>query len=617
MHDEDSVIGASNSDDTPAEKTDEKTDTPPHERDTLIDSPAAGSSVHSSQALAETLRPEGNRSNPPATAKRRDRAKDANRPGLHVRVYGASDVGLVREHNEDNLLVADLSRGLRTLRDGLLQEHAIGAQGSIFGVCDGMGGAAAGEVASQMAVDIIYECMHGAPPPSNRDVFANRLVKAMARAGERIYQEAESNRHRRGMGTTATLAGLIDATLFVAQVGDSRAYLLRNRRLGPITKDQSLVNQLLEAGQLTKEEAEAFEHSNIILQALGTTEEVQIDLTFLVLKRHDRLLLCSDGLSGLVSDHHIEQILNQESDPELVCEKLIRAAHAGGGHDNVTVVVADFFGADLKPALAGEEAAYQQYPLPPDQEREGVPVTRKLQVDRSLSLQHEVLGQQHGRSWPSPGRIVSVGLLGLGLMVAGGVAAWLGSRHPYGDNPSKEAAEASGGASAGKGAILRPEPSITELVEVRVRTDADNALLFVDGERYGELPAKEDLSLLFPPGAYRFEARSDGNIVANRLVTIRRGMSAEVALNLPRGQLGRRPPMAEDNAAAQRPEETPSGEMAPKEEARESQGAPPSAPSAPAPMLPAEPEAAETPSRTAGQEESPALEDPPEQAPQP
>src|SRR6185369_17854355 len=123
------------------------------------------------------------------------------------------------------------------------------------------------------------------------------------------------DRSRRGMGTTVTAAALVDEILFFAQVGDSRGYVLRGDTLVQLTRDQSLVNQLIEAGQLTEEEAETFEHNNIILQALGTSDTVQVDLTFVDLRRGDTLLLCSDGLSGMVRFDEIREILASCGDP--------------------------------------------------------------------------------------------------------------------------------------------------------------------------------------------------------------------------------------------------------------------------------------------------------------
>ncbi len=206
-------------------------------------------------------------------------SKDTDHPEIRLQVFGRTDVGQIREHNEDNFLVADLSRKSRSLLEPD-RNQSVGPRGTLLGVCDGMGGAAAGEVASQLAVDIIYEKLVQGEPPTDRDDLARRLVQAVEDAGVRIFNEARADRTRRGMGTTATIAALLDDRLFVAQVGDSRAYLLRGQSLVQVTRDQSLVNQLIEAGQLTEEEAETFEHNNIILQALGTADTVQVDLTY-------------------------------------------------------------------------------------------------------------------------------------------------------------------------------------------------------------------------------------------------------------------------------------------------------------------------------------------------
>src|SRR4029079_12479578 len=143
------------------------------------------------------------------------------------------------------------------------------------------------------------------------DDLAARLVYAIEAAGLRIFSEAKLDRTRRGMGTTSTIAALRDDHLLFRQVGDSRAYILRGDKLVQATRDQSLVNQLIEAGQLTAEEAETFEHNNIILQALGTSDSVQVDLTFVELKRGDTLLLCSDGLSGMVRNEEIREVLRK------------------------------------------------------------------------------------------------------------------------------------------------------------------------------------------------------------------------------------------------------------------------------------------------------------------
>lgn len=289
---------------------------------------------------------------------------------IRVELFARTDVGQIREHNEDNFLVADLTRRSR----GLLEANratVLGEQGAVFAVCDGMGGAAAGEIASQLAVDIIYERLVDdlTEGPVDRDDLARRLVRAVEAAGLRIFHEAKADRSRRGMGTTVTAAALVDDVLFFAQVGDSRGYILRGDRLVQVTRDQSLVNQLIEAGQLTEEEAESFEHNNIILQALGTSDTVQVDLTFAELRRGDTLLLCSDGLSGMIRFEDIREILRAGGEPLEVCKILTERANDAGGHDNITVIVVRFDGEALRPA-DDEDAplAYRKYILGDDSE---------------------------------------------------------------------------------------------------------------------------------------------------------------------------------------------------------------------------------------------------------
>jgi len=302
-----------------------------------------------------------------AAAPQETEAPPKTKGEVTIKLFARTDVGQVREHNEDNFLVADLTKRVR----GLQEENRIvtvGKNGNVMSVCDGMGGAAAGEVASQLAVDIIYEKMIEDVAPEHpvaRNDLARRLVRAVEAAGLRIFEAAKSDRTRRGMGTTVTAAALVDDHLFLAQVGDSRAYILREGTLVQVTRDQSLVNQLIEAGQLTEEEAETFEHNNIILQALGTAETVQVDLTFAELRRGDILMLCSDGLSGMVRNDEIREVLKSTSDPLDACKTLTERANAAGGHDNITVIVAQFDGEGLKPLTPGEEPLkYRKYALP-------------------------------------------------------------------------------------------------------------------------------------------------------------------------------------------------------------------------------------------------------------
>ncbi len=286
---------------------------------------------------------------------------------IRIKLFARTDVGQIREHNEDNFLVADVSRKAR----GLLESNrasVVGPHGALFAVCDGMGGAAAGEIASQLAVDMLYERMidtvdDGHPP--TRDELARKLVRAIEAAGLRIFQDAKVDRTRRGMGTTVTAAALVDDHLFLAQVGDSRGYLMRQGQLVQLTRDQSLVNQLIEAGQLTEEEAETFEHNNIILQALGTSDTVQVDLTYCELRQGDTLLLCSDGLSGMVRFEDIREALRSTTEPIDACKLLTERANQGGGHDNITVIVVQFDGEGLRgPEADTEPLKYRKYVLP-------------------------------------------------------------------------------------------------------------------------------------------------------------------------------------------------------------------------------------------------------------
>jgi serine/threonine protein phosphatase PrpC len=286
----------------------------------------------------------------------------AESEGLSVRVFGRTDVGMIREHNEDNFLISDLTQNLRSVKPEI-RTHVVGASGSLFAVCDGMGGAAAGEVASQMAVDTIYELLQNGGPAASKDQFARRISEAVGEAGARIYLAAKTNRAQRGMGTTSTVVGVFDKTLFMGQVGDSRAYLVRGGKIKQLTKDQSFVAKLIEAGQLTEEEAENYEHGHIILQALGTSDSVVVDLSFLDLRKGDAVLLCSDGLSGLVTSAQMLEVLMTSDEPMDCCKRLTDMANAAGGHDNVTVIVARFGGDIPAPGPGDEIFGYQPWIL--------------------------------------------------------------------------------------------------------------------------------------------------------------------------------------------------------------------------------------------------------------
>lgn len=283
-----------------------------------------------------------------------------------VHVFGRTDVGRTREHNEDAFVVVDLSRDNASLQEDV-RTHAAGEKGSMFMVADGMGGAAAGEIASDMAITILLEEMRtrwSATALAGADEFARALKASTKSANEQINTYAANHPEYRGMGTTATIAGLLGDTLYLAQVGDSRAYLVRNGVAQQITKDQSLMQKLIEAGELTEEEAEHSERRNIILQALGPEATIKIDLTHQQLRRGDTLVLCSDGLSGQVSKNDIAAIIANEPDLTEACEALIDRANAAGGPDNITVIIARFEGDGLQPPDANDEVGHRVFHLP-------------------------------------------------------------------------------------------------------------------------------------------------------------------------------------------------------------------------------------------------------------
>jgi PPM family protein phosphatase len=281
-------------------------------------------------------------------------------PDIAIEVFGKTDVGLIREHNEDNFLVADVTARVRVADGRPPFTFNLGEKGALLLVCDGMGGAAAGEVAAQMAADAIYEALTAADGQP-RDGFARLLRRAVQRANERIFIQSRDNQSERGMGTTCTAAGLVDDTLVVAQIGDSRCYVLRDGKLAQVTKDQSLAWQLIEAGAMTADEAKAFEHANIILQALGVQENVEVVLSQVQLRKGDIALLCSDGLHGPVTDEEILSVLVTEPDLQKAGDALIQKALDHDGPDNITVALARFDGQALKPAAPEDTISFMGY----------------------------------------------------------------------------------------------------------------------------------------------------------------------------------------------------------------------------------------------------------------
>jgi len=196
-------------------------------------------------------------------------------------------------------------------------------------------------------------------------------------ANEQIHAYAAAHPEVRGMGTTTTAVGVLADHFFLSQVGDSRAYLIRNGQAVQLTRDQSLMQRLVEAGELTEEEAARSERRNIILQALGPDARVKVDLTHQEVRKGDILVLCSDGLTGTVKKEEIAAVATRERDLQAACDKLIALANERGGPDNITVVLARFDGEGLRPPEPNGEMGHQVYPLiDTETSTEPVPVYR-------------------------------------------------------------------------------------------------------------------------------------------------------------------------------------------------------------------------------------------------
>ena len=266
---------------------------------------------------------------------------------------------------------------------------AVGERGALRIGCDGMGGAAAGEVASAMAIEEVSRFLldrteagaGGDTPEGARAALARGMRAAAGDANRKIFDASRADENRAGMGTTMTTVGVVGGDLVMAQVGDSRAYVLREGTITQVTRDQSLVNQLIETGQISEEQARIFEHSNVILQALGVQEDVEVLLSTVALRRGDRVVVCTDGLSGVVTDEEMAAVLSSTDDMDEVCRHLIDMARAAGGPDNITVIAARFADDALPRPGAADRVAYERWRL--DEPDEETTVERRAPTERS------------------------------------------------------------------------------------------------------------------------------------------------------------------------------------------------------------------------------------------
>ena len=252
---------------------------------------------------------------------------------MSIRKAGETNVGRKRNHNEDNFFILHDQR--------------------LYIVADGMGGHAAGEVASKMAVETVSQFFKDTAEDDEitwpfkmdrqKKYEENRLVTAIKYANLRIYEEALANAKKKGMGTTIVAVNFTADGVYIAHVGDSRIYRFRHGELKQMTEDHSLLNDYIKMKLLTEEEIKNFPHKNVIVRALGMKDNVQVDVSFEVPQDGDIYLLCSDGLSGEVPDEQMQDILRNTSDDlDNAVHALINQACENGGKDNVTCVLAQY-----------------------------------------------------------------------------------------------------------------------------------------------------------------------------------------------------------------------------------------------------------------------------------
>jgi PPM family protein phosphatase len=283
---------------------------------------------------------------------------------IHVDVFAASDVGRVRKNNEDNFVICNLATGEVGLNPSV-RSHTLGHRGTLFMIADGMGGEACGEVASQIATATVpkrlYENLKSITTGVSETNFVLLLREAIEYANQIIFQKSQSSPEFRGMGTTTTAAALFGPQIFIAQVGDSRAYLRRKNQLTQLTKDQTYLNYLKEIGAEVPEDPEKDSRRSILTQAVGSSESVDVKVTYSKVRDGDRLLLCSDGLYNMVKVQEITELIQPSAPLAKACKELIDKANGAGGTDNVTVVVADFSGPGLPPADAAATVEFKEF----------------------------------------------------------------------------------------------------------------------------------------------------------------------------------------------------------------------------------------------------------------
>lgn len=267
----------------------------------------------------------------------------SNNNKVHINVAGITDVGILRKNNEDSFLMADFRNG-KTFPSSTQEVYNANENSFLMIVSDGVGGANAGEIASQLTVHSINESLGRLSwvIPAH-----DRLIASVEQANYVVWNYGKESPAYRGMSATVTAILIEEDAAYIAQVGDSRAYLIRQNRVTQITTDQSLVELMISRGLLTPEQATEHPRKNIILQAVGLEELIQVDVRKLCLQQKDYLVLCSDGLSNNVLEQEILQIIKNTSSLSEACQLLVTLANERGGKDNITVVIAHLTGEGL------------------------------------------------------------------------------------------------------------------------------------------------------------------------------------------------------------------------------------------------------------------------------
>jgi len=252
-----------------------------------------------------------------------------------MRINGKTDVGMKRKLNEDSILMMDLS----------FVHQSEPTERAILILCDGMGGHNAGEVASKMACRIIIRELMPAilnhPKDDDMVNFEIAIKHAIKKANEEIYEYSKKTPEYKGMGTTVSMCVLMKNYMFVGHVGDSRVYIINDDEIIQITKDHSLVQELIDMGKIRKEEAISHPKRNVITRAVGVSHNLEVDTHKITLFQEDKILLCSDGLYELIYEDELKDVVGNAQNLDITCDELIKLANDRGGSDNISVIIAE------------------------------------------------------------------------------------------------------------------------------------------------------------------------------------------------------------------------------------------------------------------------------------